>query len=87
MKTMTKEEKAKVTLDRINWKIEDAEEEMQRAKDRIQREMENFNEVTSPEFIEHYGNQMFDACKNLRELHARKRDIEWLISEFVEVEK
>lgn len=87
MRTMTKEEKARVMLDSINWKIGIEEEEMQRAKNSIQREMENFNEVTSPEFIEHYGNKMFDACKNLRELHERKRDIEWLIREFVEVEK
>lgn len=69
-------------LQGIEWKIEFEREQMENAKKRIEREMENFNEVTSPEWIAKYGQEMLEARNNLRALHERKREVEWLIDEF-----
>lgn len=84
MENKSKEMKAKAMIQSIEWKIEFEQEQMEKAKQRIAREMENFNEVTSPEWIAQYSKEMLEARNNLRLLHERKREVEWLVSEFVE---
>ncbi len=84
MEKKPKEMKAETIVQSIEWKIEFEEEQLQNAKKKIEREMEHFNEVTSPEWIAQYGKEMLEARNNLRMLHEQKREIEWLVSEFVE---
>lgn len=84
MEKKSKEMKAKTIVQSIEWKIEFETEQLVNAKKKIERELENFNEVTSPEWLAQYSKEMLEARNNLRALYERKREVEWLVSEFIE---
>lgn len=75
------EKKYESVMDQINWRIEDAQDEVASNKRRIQMELESFNEITSPMHISHYAMNMAAATEKLQELYQQKKALEYLIEE------
>lgn len=76
-------EKARIeiVMNNIEWNIQDCKDEVERARKSIEREMENFNEVTSPMWIAQYGRQMEEATNKRKAYEEQKRQITFLIGE------
>ena len=75
------EKKVETVLDSINWKIEDARNEVEANRERIQNELSNFQEVTSPAAIAVYATKMNAATEKLRDLYEQRRMMDYLLDE------
>ena len=76
-------EKARIeiVMQNIEWKIEDCKDEVERARRSIEREMANFNEVTSPMWIAQYGREMKEATDKRKLYEEQMRQMTFLIEE------
>lgn len=73
--------KIEIVMRSLEWKIEDCKEEVEKARKSIEREMANFNEVTSPMWIAQYGKEMETATDKRKIYEEQKRQLQFLIEE------
>lgn len=75
------ETKKTMLMHSIEWNISDAKEEVEKAKAAIERELQNFNEVTSPMWIAKYGKEMQEATEKRKMYEEQLKKINWLFAE------
>lgn len=75
------ETKRAMLIHSIEWGIKDAKEDIDRAKSDIERELQNFNESTSPMWIAKYGKVMHEATEKRKMYEEQLKKIKWLFAE------
>ena len=75
------EERIEITLNGINWRIEDLKETIAYRKEELECELSRFNERTSPRWLAQYAADMEEARKELESLYNQKKWFNFLLGD------
>ena len=73
--------KVETVQNNLNWKIDSLKETIAYRKEDLERELSQFNEMTSPRWLAQYAKEMEEAQKELESLYNQKKWLEFMLGD------